>query len=81
LEIAELVWGGPDWAAIRLHGDKRDILLVDPFSLSVATVPLDTLGKKVIKMAAGASTGKLWVLAEDGTVMVYRLPANPVDPS
>jgi hypothetical protein len=81
LEIAELVWGGPDWAAIRLHGDKRYILLVDPFSLSVSTVPLDTLGKKVIKMAAGASTGKLWVLAEDGTVMVYRLPANPVDPS
>lgn len=81
LEIAELVWAAPRCAAIRLHGGNRDILLVDPFSLSVSTVPLDTLGKKPIKMAADASTGKLWVLAEDGTVMVYRLPANPLDPS
>ena len=78
LEIAELVWGGPDWAAIRLHGDKREILLVNPETLRLSAVPLDTAGKRVIRITAEPGTRHLHALADDGTVLKYQLPENPV---
>jgi len=78
LEIAELVWGGPDWAAIRLHGGKREILLVNPETLRLSAVPLDTAGKRVIRITAEPGTRHLHALADDGTVLKYQLPENPV---
>jgi len=78
LEIAELVWGAPDWAAIRLLGDKREILLVNPETLHLSTIPLDTRGKRVVRVATQPGSHRLHALADDGTVLEYHLPENPV---
>ena len=78
VEIAELVWGAPDWAAIRLHGDKREIFLVNPQTLEVSALPLDTAGKRVTRICPQPGSSRLHALADDGTVLIYQVPENPV---